>query len=527
MNEYVYKIFIDGKLRFERVNTNPQHFFDVIGRMGNAYEPERNYPISLGRFRNFKFKSFETPQYCVKITSGDDAVCQNNPSDSTWDGGAIEMEYITKDFDNNKNVATLERGEKEVEFCMILDQVDIENDIFKLDATSTNGVCITSLTVNNEQLLVGENNDHAYFWMDENDLRCEENYMATDVLEIQNGKVVYSDCKKDFIRRNDYHFEDVTVYKTFDISIMLNLERNTESGWSNIFGFQKEGTKAYDNGYPIGSRVPAVWLRPNSNALHICMALNGNGNSCWNSPEMPVDTWFELNIRQKFDKDNKRYLYQILIDGDVKRTVTNNKPMIFEGVNGIFGNTYQPERNYKTAVGRFEIIYFNSYDEESWKLPPGFEVGSDVITPGLSCSASTGNSRIVGGDISKKGSWPWLVSLFDDNDQSHYCGGTILSNTRILTAAHCVKEHADEGFDVIISIGNWDYNNPDEAGEFKVVATSVEIHPKYELHYKGTEDTPAYDFAILEVPDLSTVSKLMPYYKSYIIIYYALLNIIN
>ena len=135
--------------------------------MGNAYEPERNYDTSLGRFRNFKFKSFETPKYCVKITSGDDAVCRNNPKDSTWDGGAVELDYITKDFDSN--VATLNRGEKEVEFCMIIDQVNIEDDIFAFQATSRNGVCITSLTVNNEQLLVGENNEMAYFWMDKND----------------------------------------------------------------------------------------------------------------------------------------------------------------------------------------------------------------------------------------------------------------------------------------------------------------------------------------------------------------------
>ena len=166
--------------------------------MGNAYEPERNYDTSLGRFRNFKFKSFDTPKYCVKITSGDDAVCRNNPNDSTWEGGAVEMKYITEDF--HKSVATLNRRDKEVEFCMILDQVDIENDIFVLDATSKNGVCITSLTVNNEQLLVGENNDMAHFWMDKNDQECSDNHMSTQFLKIQNGRVFFSECKKDNIR---------------------------------------------------------------------------------------------------------------------------------------------------------------------------------------------------------------------------------------------------------------------------------------------------------------------------------------
>ena len=424
MNKYVYKIFIDGELQFQRSNHKPRTFVNVWGRMGHAYEPERNYDSSLGRFRNLKFNSFETPQYCVKVTSGDDAACRAFSKDPDWWGDDIELHFKTKDFTNH--VATLERRETEMEFCLPIDQVNIMDDVFTLKATGM-GVCITSLTVNNEKLLVGKNNDQDFFWLDDLYLwgaECTDEYMLGDVLQIQNGRVYKSACKRDNIRRGDFLRTDITVFERFDISIMLNLKKNTESGWPNIFGFQKEGVKAYDNGYPIGSRIPAVWLLPNSNALHICMALNDNGNSCWNSPEMPVDTWFQLNIRQGIDKVNKRYLYQILIDGEVKQTVTNKKPMVFEGVNGILGNSYQPERNYKTAVGQFKDFHFTT-------LPSGFESGSDTITPGLSCSAGTATSRIVGGNIAKKGSWPWLVSLTDETGR-HICGGTILSDTRIL-----------------------------------------------------------------------------------------------
>ena len=477
--------------------------------MGNAYEPERNYDTSLGRFRDFKFKSFETPQYCVKITSSDDDICRTHPKrrqNSSWDGDAVKLHYITEKFESH--VATLNPGQKELEFCMILDQVNIEEDIFTLEATSTDGVCITSLTVNNEPLLVGENNNLPYFWIDENDKRCEDNYMATDVLKIQNGKVVYSKCKEDLIRRNEI-IRRTTVFKTFEISIMLNLEKNSESGWSNIFGFQQKGVKAYDNGFPIGSRIPAVWLRPNSNALHICMALNGNGNSCWNSPEMPIDTWFELMIRQRFDQVTKRYLYEIFIDGQLKRQVINNKPVIFDGVEGIIGHSYSPERNYKAAVGQFRDFYFYSNFEEPWKLPPGFEVGSDVITPGLTCSASTQNSRIVGGNYTKKGSWPWLVSLLDANDHTHFCGGTILSNTRILTAAHCFVDEDTGEIDrenLFVSVGNWNSNDNEETGEFKVPARYVRLHPKY-LNDVDEPGDNGYDFAIIVVEDLSNVSE--------------------
>lgn len=49
------------------------------------------------------------------------------------------------------------------------------------------------------------------------------------------------------------------------------------------------------------------------------------------------------------------------------------------------------------------------------------------------------SSRIIGGEEALKHSWPMMVSLRTFPDQSrHTCGGTILSNEHILTAAHCL-----------------------------------------------------------------------------------------
>ena len=62
------------------------------------------------------------------------------------------------------------------------------------------------------------------------------------------------------IKQEDYIYRNVTVHKTFEISIMLNLETHNEPKHSNIFGFRKEGFM--DAIY--GSRVPAVWLNPES-----------------------------------------------------------------------------------------------------------------------------------------------------------------------------------------------------------------------------------------------------------------------
>jgi len=50
------------------------------------------------------------------------------------------------------------------------------------------------------------------------------------------------------------------------------------------------------------------------------------------------------------------------------------------------------------------------------------------------------SSRIVGGENAIENSWPMIVSIRLNGAQSHSCGGTILSNSYILTAAHCLRQ---------------------------------------------------------------------------------------
>lgn len=55
------------------------------------------------------------------------------------------------------------------------------------------------------------------------------------------------------------------------------------------------------------------------------------------------------------------------------------------------------------------------------------------------------SKRIVGGKESQQGEWPWMVHLHGHFDSSNPrkatvgCGGAILSERLILTAAHCTS----------------------------------------------------------------------------------------
>ncbi|XP_027991290.2 transmembrane protease serine 11D, partial [Eptesicus fuscus] len=54
---------------------------------------------------------------------------------------------------------------------------------------------------------------------------------------------------------------------------------------------------------------------------------------------------------------------------------------------------------------------------------------------------SLSEERVVGGTKAEEGDWPWQVSL--QLNGVHHCGGILISNTWILTAAHCFRSYSD------------------------------------------------------------------------------------
>ena len=73
------------------------------------------------------------------------------------------------------------------EHCFHLTQIDTKNDELKLESTSSDGVCITSLTVDGKQLLVGKNGDMKTFWIDGDQKGCFAEFTSTPQVTIKNG----------------------------------------------------------------------------------------------------------------------------------------------------------------------------------------------------------------------------------------------------------------------------------------------------------------------------------------------------
>ncbi|KAJ9590906.1 hypothetical protein L9F63_016063 [Diploptera punctata] len=58
------------------------------------------------------------------------------------------------------------------------------------------------------------------------------------------------------------------------------------------------------------------------------------------------------------------------------------------------------------------------------------------------------SSRVVGGSSASAGEFPYMASLRSSSN-SHFCGGSIISNDYILTAAHCVTGTSASSISVV------------------------------------------------------------------------------
>uniref|UniRef100_A0A3B3SUT8 Peptidase S1 domain-containing protein n=1 Tax=Paramormyrops kingsleyae TaxID=1676925 RepID=A0A3B3SUT8_9TELE len=106
-------------------------------------------------------------------------------------------------------------------------------------------------------------------------------------------------------------------------------------------------------------------------------------------------------------------------------------------------------------------------------------------------------SRIVGGQNSLEGEWPWQVSLHIKN-QGHVCGASLISDTWLVTAAHCPGTWE-------VYLGLHDQNAKNIERVVKKYLKSVIQHPNY------NEYTYDFDIALMQLDSPVTFSQyIMP-----------------
>ncbi|XP_051675353.1 serine protease 48 isoform X2 [Oryctolagus cuniculus] len=112
------------------------------------------------------------------------------------------------------------------------------------------------------------------------------------------------------------------------------------------------------------------------------------------------------------------------------------------------------------------------------------------------CGRPVLSSRIVGGQDAVEGRWPWQVSL--QLADAHICGGSLISERWILTAAHCLQRTWNT-FLYSVWLGSTKIGYSSKAVKYYV--SKIIIHPKY--------DNRTADIALLKLASQVTFTSLI------------------
>jgi hypothetical protein len=128
-----------------------------------------------------------------------------------------------------------------------------------------------------------------------------------------------------------------------------------------------------------------------------------------------------------------------LLNSDLKIPENNTTSTTNSGNLGILSQR-QIRSPHGEAPQSMEVKGFRSYKREKvstmdvMKSALGtMSVGEDIISKQRQVREE---GRVVGGQASQPGAWPWVVALYRDGD--FHCGGVLLDESWVMTAAHCV-----------------------------------------------------------------------------------------
>ncbi|XP_015524395.2 proclotting enzyme [Neodiprion lecontei] len=114
------------------------------------------------------------------------------------------------------------------------------------------------------------------------------------------------------------------------------------------------------------------------------------------------------------------------------------------------------------------------------------------------CGVSTrSRTRIVGGRPADPQEWPWIAALLR-KEASHYCGGVLITDRHVLTAAHCVFQF--KAREIKVRLGEYDFRRQDETRALDFRVTEIRQHLDFD------PSTYEHDIAIVKMHRPTTFS---------------------
>jgi secreted trypsin-like serine protease len=95
------------------------------------------------------------------------------------------------------------------------------------------------------------------------------------------------------------------------------------------------------------------------------------------------------------------------------------------------------------------------------------------------CGLSTKHfGKIIGGRPADPGEWPWMAAILVNNPNKAYCGGVLITDRHVLTAAHCVYQLKLN--QVTVRLGEYDFTRYNETRSRDFKPSEFRIHADFD-----------------------------------------------
>ncbi|CAK6980425.1 uncharacterized protein LOC128354592 [Scomber scombrus] len=230
-------------------------------------------------------------------------------------------------------------------------------------------------------------------------------------------------------------------------------------------------------GYNCEIAIPELCENLNGGCQHFCRVEQGNVRcSC-------ADGYYLLGDDKSCDSKDE-FKCGAIFTGSTRTVFRYERPNVtqgnFTGLNYMDSNpnvtdeTHVPDDGHIADPPVFE-------NRSSDPLPKNY-VAESIISPQMSSL-----TRIVGGEDCPPGECPWQALLLNE-DHRGFCGGTILNEYIILTAAHCMNQSRY----IYITLGEFDVLVDDGTEVVRQVETII-------AHNKYRPDTYHNDIALIKL----------------------------
>ncbi|KAJ0172182.1 hypothetical protein K1T71_012155 [Dendrolimus kikuchii] len=106
-----------------------------------------------------------------------------------------------------------------------------------------------------------------------------------------------------------------------------------------------------------------------------------------------------------------------------------------------------------------------------------FRAGSNAENRG--CGLSTrAQGRVSGARPANPREWPWMASITPEGFEQ-YCGGVLISDRHVLTAAHCTRRWKAE--ELFVRLGEYDLQRTNDSRSYNFRVIEIKQHEKYDV----------------------------------------------